>query len=258
MLLRRFPYRALRGDAQSLQVLLGVLRAVKKLTLSLFDSVWDVVPQTTCDHVFKALLTGIEQPRNDSTEAEINALCAAVSNLADHVGVAEWPGLVHTMQRLSRPDASSNGKAIFFKILYEAPVLVADSKPSTVLRIFENGLPVVDNTQTPVLALKAVLAVLQTDDKAEQLQGILPSVLEVGLKLRFIASAEHVAALSRTTFERLPNTPGSRFVSISRDFRLVQRRCASSLPATVSFGVLSFRNQSFRFLLADASPDSSN
>lgn len=148
-------------------------------------SVWAVVPVATQKAVLDALLESLLRPRTDASQEELNSLCKCIcSTYESEVGAGqEWPGLHHAMVKLVGPGATETSRQLYFTIVFEAPVTVADVPVPTLLSCLEQGLKVPDSTsRLPLHAIKGTIAILSTDDRAEKLAKILPHLLQVCLE----------------------------------------------------------------------------
>lgn len=93
-----------------------------------------------------------------------------------------WPEFEAAMGRLVSPDSSVAKQRLFFTLVSEYPAVVADMDITSLLDCFRTGLGAVDRSTALVTdAVKASIATLKSDDRFQQLEGIVPEILQVRL-----------------------------------------------------------------------------
>lgn len=92
-----------------------------------------------------------------------------------------WPELEATLKGLLAPNAPLEKHDLFYKFVFEYPMLLLDTEVEEVVASMQFGLQ--ERTHLPVVvqAMKASVAILQTDDRAKDMVSLMPSVLDVSL-----------------------------------------------------------------------------
>lgn len=94
-----------------------------------------------------------------------------------------WPQLETCLRSLSSPAASEVQQDLFFRFVIEAPLVVADVDVAEVVSTLQTALQTPKSAKLLVMTVKAAVAILISDDRAEKMDALVPSIMDVSLGL---------------------------------------------------------------------------
>lgn len=83
------------------------------------------------------------------------------------------------MKGLLSPTSPPEKQDLFYKFIFEYPMILLDTDVSEVVASLQFGLQDRSNFRLVIQAMKAAVAVLQTDDRANQMVALVPAILDV-------------------------------------------------------------------------------
>ena len=90
-----------------------------------------------------------------------------------------WPELENRLKGLLSTSSPLEKQDLFYKFVFEYPMILLDTEVSEVTACIQFGLHDRDNLSITIQAIKAGVAILQTDDRAVQMTDLMPSILDV-------------------------------------------------------------------------------